>query len=82
MSPPRKWISRVVWFEGHYQDNEADRHKRLDTDSDQPHRIRHMPPAVAFAHRFGSDAARNLCGLHVLSNSDLRHRLRSPIFAS
>ncbi|MBL4690349.1 MAG: energy-dependent translational throttle protein EttA, partial [Rhodospirillales bacterium] len=30
--------SRVVWFEGNYQDYEADRHRRLGTDADQPHR--------------------------------------------
>ena len=31
--------SKVVWFEGNYQDYEADRHRRLGTDADQPHRI-------------------------------------------
>jgi ATP-binding cassette ChvD family protein len=35
--------SRVVWFEGNYQDYEADRHKRLGTDADQPHRIKYKP---------------------------------------
>jgi ATP-binding cassette ChvD family protein len=33
--------SRVVWFEGNYQEYEADRHKRLGTDADQPHRIKY-----------------------------------------
>jgi len=33
--------SQVVWFEGNYQDYEADRHKRLGTDADQPHRIKY-----------------------------------------
>jgi len=33
--------SRVVWFEGNYQDYEADKHKRLGTDADQPHRIKY-----------------------------------------
>jgi ATP-binding cassette ChvD family protein len=33
--------SKVVWFEGNYQDYEADRHKRLGTDADQPHRIKY-----------------------------------------
>jgi ATP-binding cassette ChvD family protein len=33
--------SRVVWFEGNYQDYEADRHKRLGADADQPHRIKY-----------------------------------------
>jgi len=33
--------SRVVWFEGNYQDYEADRHRRLGTDADQPHRIKY-----------------------------------------
>jgi len=33
--------SRVVWFEGNYQDYELDLHRRLGTDADQPHRIRY-----------------------------------------
>jgi ATP-binding cassette ChvD family protein len=33
--------SRVVWFEGNYQDYEADRRRRLGTDADQPHRIKY-----------------------------------------
>ena len=33
--------SRVVWFEGNYQDYEADRHRRLGTTADQPHRIKY-----------------------------------------
>ncbi len=35
--------SHVEWFEGNYQDYEADRHRRLGTDADQPHRIRYKP---------------------------------------
>ncbi|MCH8997755.1 MAG: energy-dependent translational throttle protein EttA, partial [Proteobacteria bacterium] len=31
--------SRAVWFEGNYQDYEADRHRRLGAEADQPHRI-------------------------------------------
>ncbi|MBI3995787.1 MAG: ATP-binding cassette domain-containing protein, partial [Nitrospirae bacterium] len=33
--------SKVVWFEGNYQEYEADRHKRLGTDADQPHRVKY-----------------------------------------
>ncbi|MEO8359555.1 MAG: energy-dependent translational throttle protein EttA [Vicinamibacteria bacterium] len=33
--------SQVIWFEGNYQDYEADRHRRLGTDADQPHRIKY-----------------------------------------
>ena len=33
--------SRVVWFEGNYQDYEADRRRRLGTDADTPHRIKY-----------------------------------------
>ena len=33
--------SHVVWFEGNYADYEADRHKRLGTDADNPHRIKY-----------------------------------------
>jgi ATP-binding cassette ChvD family protein len=32
--------SRVEWFEGNYQDYEADRKRRLGTEADQPHRIK------------------------------------------
>jgi ATPase subunit of ABC transporter with duplicated ATPase domains len=35
--------SQVVWFEGNYQDYEADRHRRFGTDADQPHRIKYKP---------------------------------------
>ena len=33
--------SQVVWFEGNYQDYEADRKRRLGAEADQPHRIRY-----------------------------------------
>ena len=33
--------SVVTWFEGNFQEYEADRHKRLGTDADQPHRIKY-----------------------------------------
>jgi ATPase subunit of ABC transporter with duplicated ATPase domains len=33
--------SQVVWWEGIYQAYEADRHRRLGTDADQPHRIKY-----------------------------------------
>jgi ATP-binding cassette ChvD family protein len=33
--------SKAVWFEGNYQDYEADRHKRLGSAADQPHRIKY-----------------------------------------
>jgi ATP-binding cassette ChvD family protein len=35
--------SGVVWFEGNYEDYEADRHKRLGSAADTPHRIRYKP---------------------------------------
>ncbi len=35
--------SEVVWFEGNYADYEADRHRRLGAEADQPHRIRYKP---------------------------------------
>ena len=35
--------SRVVWFEGNYQDYEADRKKRLGAEADRPHRIKYRP---------------------------------------
>jgi ATPase subunit of ABC transporter with duplicated ATPase domains len=33
--------SRVVWFEGNYQEYEADRKRRLGAEADQPHRIKY-----------------------------------------
>ncbi|MGY9004091.1 MAG: energy-dependent translational throttle protein EttA, partial [Rhodospirillales bacterium] len=35
--------SQVVWFEGNYDDYEADRRRRLGTEADQPHRIKYRP---------------------------------------
>lgn len=35
--------SKVVWFEGNYQEYEEDRHKRLGAEADQPHRIKYRP---------------------------------------
>ena len=33
--------SEVVWFEGNYQDYEADRKRRLGAEAEQPHRIKY-----------------------------------------
>jgi len=33
--------SQVVWFEGNYQEYEADRKRRLGSEADQPHRIKY-----------------------------------------
>ncbi len=33
--------SRVVWYEGNYQDYQADHRRRLGADADQPHRIKY-----------------------------------------
>ncbi|MEK6631120.1 MAG: energy-dependent translational throttle protein EttA [Acidobacteriota bacterium] len=33
--------SKGVWFEGNYQDYEVDRHRRLGTEADRPHRIKY-----------------------------------------
>jgi sulfate-transporting ATPase len=35
--------SQVVWFEGNYQDYEADRKRRLGADAEQPHRLKYKP---------------------------------------
>jgi ATP-binding cassette ChvD family protein len=35
--------SEVRWFEGNFTEYEAERHKRLGTDADQPHRFRYKP---------------------------------------
>src|SRR6185369_9753221 len=35
--------SHVEWFEGNYQDYEADLHRRRGGEADQPHRIRFRP---------------------------------------
>lgn len=33
--------SHVEWFEGNFEEYEADRHRRLGTDADEPHRIKY-----------------------------------------
>jgi ATP-binding cassette ChvD family protein len=33
--------SQVVWFEGNYEDYEADRHRRLGSDADNPQRLKY-----------------------------------------
>jgi len=33
--------SQVVWFEGNYADYEADRHRRLGAQADEPHRLKY-----------------------------------------
>ncbi len=33
--------SEVEWFQGNYQDYEADRHRRLGAEADRPHRIKY-----------------------------------------
>jgi ATP-binding cassette ChvD family protein len=35
--------SHVEWFEGNYDDYEADKKRRLGADADQPHRIKYKP---------------------------------------
>ena len=35
--------SHVEWFQGNYEDYEADRKRRLGDDADQPHRIKYKP---------------------------------------
>lgn len=35
--------SQVVWFEGNYEDYEADHKRRLGKDADSPHRIKYKP---------------------------------------
>jgi len=33
--------SKVVWFEGNYHEYEEDRHRRLGSEADQPHRVKY-----------------------------------------
>lgn len=35
--------SQVVWFEGNYEDYEADKRRRLGDDATEPHRIKYKP---------------------------------------
>lgn len=35
--------SQVVWFEGNYEEYEADKRRRLGSEADQPHRIQYKP---------------------------------------
>lgn len=39
--------SHVEWFEGNYEDYEADKKRRLGAHADQPHRIKYKPLKVA-----------------------------------
>ncbi len=39
--------SQVVWFEGNYQDYEADRKRRLGIEADTPRRIKYRPLTIA-----------------------------------
>jgi ATPase subunit of ABC transporter with duplicated ATPase domains len=39
--------SHVEWFEGNYQDYEANRKRRLGAEADPPHRIKSKPLKVA-----------------------------------
>ncbi len=39
--------SQVVWFEGNFQEYEADKKRRLGADASQPHRIKYKPLKVA-----------------------------------
>ncbi len=38
--------SQITWFEGNYADYEADKHRRLGTDADQPQRIKYRKLAI------------------------------------
>ena len=38
---PSRGESQAVWFQGNYQDYEADRRRRLGSDADRPHRIKY-----------------------------------------
>jgi ATPase subunit of ABC transporter with duplicated ATPase domains len=35
--------SQTMWYEGNYQDYEADLHRRIGAEADQPHRIKYKP---------------------------------------
>ena len=43
--------SEVRWWEGNFSDYEADRHKRLGVDADQPHRLRYKPLVRGLSRR-------------------------------
>ena len=53
--------SQTVWFEGNYQEYEADRKRRLGLEADQPHRIKYKTAGGSLAVRF--PATRGLPGL-------------------
>lgn len=35
--------SHVEWFEGNYEEYEADKKRRLGAEADQPHRVKYKP---------------------------------------
>ncbi len=43
--------SEVRWWEGNFSDYEADRHRRLGVEADQPHRIKYKPLVRGIAPR-------------------------------
>ena len=49
---PFEGDSQVVWFEGNYQDYEADRKRRLGSAADQPHRIKYLEAIFDYVKRF------------------------------
>ena len=64
--------SHVEWFEGNYQDYEADKKRRLGIDADQPHRIKYKRFARALnkkglARNFGRDLKSKLTKRRVAS---------------
>ena len=40
----------MVWFEGNYQEYDADRHRRLGAEADIPHRIAYRKLVRAWAN--------------------------------
>ena len=43
---PDPWRqAQVRWWDGNFSEYEADRHKRLGSDADQPHRLKYKPLA-------------------------------------
>ena len=62
--------SNVIWFEGNYDDYEADRKRRLGADAERPHRIKYRP------------LTRTSAGVKVTRASYILERNRRAIFCA
>jgi hypothetical protein len=69
---PYEGDSHVEWFEGNFQDYEADKMRRLGTDSTIPTRIKYKNSAGRLEHRL----LRSCRTHYMLFDHELGHNIR------